>query len=112
MKCINRIEWVAGLFEGEGCLTYIKKEDKWQMKVKMTDEDVIWDFYLAMNCKGNMYGLRKSPSTPDTSKPFAVWQTGKRDLIFELVVQMFPYMGNRRRVKMQEFMNWYMEKQK
>jgi len=33
-------------------------------------------------------------------------------LIFELVVQMFPYMGNRRRVKMQEFMNWYMEKQK
>lgn len=112
MKSINRIEWVAGLFEGEGCLTHIKTEDKWQMKVKMTDEDVIWDFYLAMNCKGQMYGLRKAPSDPASSKPYAVWQTGKRDLIFELCTQLFPYMGNRRRAKIQQFLNWYLEKQK
>ena len=102
--------WAIGIFEGEGCLTYDSKNDKWDMKVKMTDMDVLWSFYEAIGCVGNLNGLRKSPSTPDHYKPIGQWKTGDRKLIYELVIRFYPYMHERRRAKCDEFFAWYHSK--
>ena len=102
--------WAIGVFEGEGCLTYDSKNDKWDMKVKMTDMDVLWSFYEAIGCVGNLNGLRKSPSTPDHHKPCGQWKTADRKLIHQLVIRFYPYMHERRRAKCDEFFAWYHSK--
>ena len=104
------IEWAAGIFEGEGCLTYIKSNDVWEMKVKMTDEDVVQDFYEAVSWIGNYYGPRKTPSMKEHHKPYTEWKLVKRDYVFELVMLFYPKMNARRQEKMREFLNWYFRK--
>jgi hypothetical protein len=108
LKSTRSIEWAAGLFEGEGCLTYQSTVNKWKLCIKMTDEDVILDFYEAVGYLGNFLPLSKSPSTPDHWKPSAEWNVYARDTIFEIVVRLYPYLGNRRQAKIKEFLTWYM----
>ena len=100
------------MFEGEGCLTYKQSGDVWTLKVKMTDTDVMWGLYLALGCRGNLTGLVQHPSDNPDHKPHQTWHTAKRDLIFELVTELYPHMYSRRQEKMIEFLNWYQEKQK
>ena len=102
--------WALGIFEGEGCLTYTTTEDKWEMKVEMTDMDVLWSFYEAIGCVGNLSSLRKSPSRKENHKPTATWKTARRKLIYELVIRFYPYMHERRRAKCDEFFAWYHKK--
>ena len=102
------IEWAAGLFEGEGCLTHTASG--WQMKMKMTDSDVMVEYYLAIHCMGNLNQMLKNPSDPKHCKPHREWNTGKRDTIFQLVCLFYPYMGERRRAKFDEYINWYRSK--
>ena len=102
--------WAIGIFEGEGCLSYDSKNDVWDMKVQMTDMDVLWSFYEAIGCVGNINGLRKAPSKKENHKPIGQWKTGKRKLIYELVIRFYPYMHERRRAKCDEFFAWYHSK--
>mgnify|MGYP005705861841 CR=1 FL=1 len=102
--------WAIGIFEGEGCLTYISTEDKWRMNVEMTDYDVLWSFYEAIGCVGNLTSLRKSPSRKEHYKPTATWHTSARKLIYELTIRFYPYMHERRRAKCDEFFVWYHKK--
>lgn len=105
-KSIKDIAWAAGVFEGEGSMTH-RGDGNWQIEMKMTDRDVMWDFYEAMSCRGNLSGERHPPSAKDHYKPFSVWTTSKRDLIFDIVLDFYPYMGERRRKKMDQFLAWY-----
>lgn len=99
------IEWAAGLFEGEGCLTF--SGGKWRMKIKMTDDDVLSDFYDVVNNIGNYYGPHKYPSQKAHHKPVSEWELNKKDYIFELVMLFYPYMYTRRRERMRDFLTWY-----
>ena len=104
------IEWAAGLFEGEGCLSYHSTQDRWQMRIKMTDDDVLNDFYDSVNNIGNYYADRKPPSAAQHHKPFSIWELNKKDYIFELVMLFYPYMYTRRRERMRDFLSWYFSK--
>ena len=73
----------------------------------MTDPDVMWDLYESLKCRGNLSGLCKAPSDPDHCKPYVVWYTAKRDLIKEIALEMYPYLGERRRAKINDFLTWY-----
>ena len=97
------------MFEGEGCLTYCNtaKREGWDLKIQMTDTDVMWDLYESLGCRGNLSALRKAPSRPDHCKPYMTWKTSKRDLIKEIVLEMYPYLGERRRAKIHDFLTWY-----
>lgn len=99
-------EWAAGLFEGEGCLSQ-GKNGYWTIYLKMTDPDVMWDFYEQVGCLGNLGGLRKSPHMSARHKPYMEWRTSKMDTIKELVDLFYPYMGARRKAKMNDFYGWY-----
>ena len=102
--------WAIGIFEGEGCLTYDSKNDRWDMKVQMTDMDVLWSFYEAIGCVGNLNGLSKSPSRAEHHKPTGLWKTGARKTIHDLIIRFYPYMHERRRAKCDEFFAWYHSK--
>tara|TARA_B100001939_G_scaffold213355_1_gene183542 strand:+ start:611 stop:856 length:246 start_codon:yes stop_codon:yes gene_type:complete len=77
------------------------------MAVEMTDRDVLWSFYEAIGCVGNLSGLRKPPCRKENHKPTATWTTSKRELIHDLIIRFYPYMHERRRAKCDEFFSWY-----
>ena len=104
------IDWAAGIFEGEGCIYFDSSNNSWGMKVDMTDDDVVCDFYDAVNNIGRYYGPYKPPSAPSIWKPSSRWVLKKRDEIFELVMLFYPYMYTRRRERMRDFLSWYFRK--
>ena len=76
----------------------------------MTDVDVMWDLYESLGCRGNLSGLTKPPRYKPHHKPFMLWKTAKRDLVKEIVLEMYPYLGERRRAKIDEFLAWHKTK--
>ena len=77
------------------------------MKMKMTDDDVMQDFYTAIGEIGRFYANRRHPSMLDHHKAYTLWELNKKDYIFELAVLFYPYMYERRREKFREFFAWY-----
>ena len=74
----------------------------------MTDVDVVMHF-------ASMYGLKVNAwqcTQPDYYKQSYETQTGKRDLIFKIVSDFYPYLGERRREKCDDFIAWYQEKKR
>lgn len=115
------IQWAAGLFEGEGSLSFRKHKDCYSLKVSMTDLDVLEKL-------GDIWGLKirgpysndKSPSTvkqkvdngsSNTRKDYYQVATGARKKIFKIVCEIYPYLGARRREKCDEFLQWYAAKE-
>ena len=112
--------WAAGLFEGEGSLYFSR--NFWTVRVSMTDLDIverfaaIWDLNLN---KRSARMLNNSPSTirrkaaqVSSSEMKTQWyaQTGARDKVFQIVCDIYPYLGERRREKCDEFLQWYAAK--
>ena len=106
-KFTRSIEWAAGLFEGEGTLTYDKSSNCWRLRIEMTDLDTLEDFHAAVGYVGNLSSLNKPPSRPDHCKSTATWATGAKHVIFDLVMLFYNYLGSRRQAKAKEFMAWY-----
>lgn len=79
------------------------------MSVEMTDKDSVWSFYEALGCVGNMSGERRRPSKPN-NKPTWRWKTAKRDLIFDVVMNFYPHLHERRQSTCQKFLAWYLLK--
>ena len=88
------IEWAAGLFEGEGCITIVQG-NKPQMFLRMTDEDVVQDFYNIVNV-GKILGPY---NTKNKSYYKAVyhWRLYKKKEIKHLIESLLPYLGVRRK---------------
>ena len=106
-RSIKSIEWAAGLFEGEGCLSYDKSgSGRWKCLVEMTDYDCLYDFYTAINC-GRLFKLNERPNAPSHYKPTYRWTVTKKDHIFNVVQHLFPYLNARRQAKIKEFLAWY-----
>ena len=111
------IEWAAGLFEGEGTIYYDKYTQIWVLCLDMTDEDVVNDFAGIWNLKVTKRGdpnkhpsaIARKNSINSTTVYKQAWRTktGARDRVFEIVSDIYPYMGERRRQKMDEFFVWY-----
>jgi len=73
----------------------------------MTDLDTLEDFHAAVGYVGNLSGLKKSPCRLEHHKPSAVWVTGAKQVIFDLVMYFYNYLGYRRKDKVKEFLAWY-----
>ena len=99
------IEWAAGLYEGEGslCPKYKNPAKQWRLAVKMTDYDVVKSFHETLQV-GKMNGPHHPPYMKPHHKPF--WQvdvTNSED-IFKVICDFYPYVGERRRAKFDEFL--------
>lgn len=91
---LKSIEWAAGLFEGEGTL-YRRKNGRWQIRIKMTDLDVLQAFQEAVDT-GNLTGPYHPPSLKPHHKAFWHWETSKKDDLIMVVEKLLPYLGHRR----------------
>ena len=105
-KFTKDVQWAAALFEGEGCLTYRKGNDIWELQLGMTDLDVVLEFFQVVDA-GYVRSPARSPSQPDHWKSMHFWHTSKRELIKNILFAFYPYMGERRKEKIEEFMQWY-----
>ena len=72
----------------------------------MTDEDIVRAIYKVTGV-GNVSGPHHGPSTPSNYKPIYEWAVYKKDDIFKVICDFYPYMGERRRAKFDEFLTTY-----
>jgi len=89
--------WAAGLFEGEGCIYLREGVNGVQLKVAMTDHDVVIRFW---NVVGHGYVNRAAPT--NGVKEVWVWQEAKRDGVRHVLDGLYPYLGERRKAKADE----------
>jgi hypothetical protein len=105
------IAWAAGLFEGEGCWNAWsppsrrangRRRPMPQMKLGMTDADVVGRFAEIVDC-GNL--RRPRSCGPAHWKPIIEWSLYRRADIFRLIGLFWPYLGERRKAKAQEILD-------
>lgn len=109
MRTIEEVAWFAGLFEGEGTLSRCRplSNSAWRMSMRMTDEDIIERVHKVWG--GQMYseGIRGHDPKMKNVKPSWLWQLGSQSAINEVVRTIYPFMGIRRRAKMDEFLVYF-----
>ncbi len=96
--------WAAGLFEGEGCLTWNKKPNGTKYphaSLSSTDEDVVIRFAHIMEC-GSVTG----PLLRENRKPKWSWRAVGIDAIYRIEDTIGPYLGERRTEKLQELLTY------
>lgn len=93
------VAWFAGLYEGEGYLSRIARSGI-RLGINMTDEDVIRRVHGLVG--GQMYGRQRPPSVPSNWKPLWCWQLTNWQDVLALCALILPWMGERRRAKMEE----------
>lgn len=94
------VAWVAGILEGEGCWTKRNdpKRSTWWIAVRMTDRDII-DRLMEVTGVGSVSDARP---LRDTYKMAWAWQVAARPHREWLTIQVWPWMGERRRARILE----------
>lgn len=102
------IIWAAGLFEGEGYICVACPKGKggrtsngWRLGIEMTDKDIVERFAKVFNLTVKFKPkAHKNPKWKD----LYVAQVSHQAKVKEIVDALLPYMGERRRSKMEEFL--------
>lgn len=102
----ERLAWVAGLFEGEGCIAHTKKTGQWQLVVQTTDQDVARRLHEWTNV-----GTVRGPIDRG-HKPFWIWSTGNRAHVYGLLVALHPWLCGRRRERAMECLTYFKQNPK
>ena len=89
---MKTIEWAAGLFEGEGCITQIKSTGRWQVEIEMSDKDVIESWHKTM---GLTTKITERPKR-DGRKVTYMSQTRKKSEVRRILSLMLPHLHDRR----------------
>ena len=99
------IVWAAGLFEGEGCTYLFKNVRSVQLKLKLTDLDVLERLAVVAG-----YGKVTGPHWDKKStKPFWCWTAGKKTEVLRILKMFLPHFGERRAEKAIEAINYLNE---
>lgn len=105
----DEFAWAVGLFEGEGTMgvyQWAKRGDKIVvMGVGMTDEDVIRRFHRAVG-----FGRVTGPHKNRNVKPIWRWRLQNHRDSHALLVRMLPYLGERRRARAVDILQWIEER--
>lgn len=93
------IAWAAGIVEGEGTFVFFKRKNRpntycRRIGVEMTDRDVVLRLKNAFGV-GNVVGPRIRPPR----KPSWIWQVQKDQDIFDVLIKLAPYLGERRSIQ-------------
>lgn len=93
------IAWMAGIIEGEGCITYSssKKYNGVKVEVAMTDKDTI-EKLAEVSGIGHIRARKVVPGT----KPAWAWYVHKGKDVARLLCAISPMMSERRRAKILE----------
>lgn len=95
--------WFAGVFEGEGCITWGSKSNP-RVVISMTDADTIQRIF-AIAGVGNTYTY--SPPSFKNRKPLFSWATGRRRDVEHVLNRIRPYLSERRLARAREALIHY-----
>jgi hypothetical protein len=95
------IAWLAGIYDGEGSLSYSKHSNAWVLSVNMTDQDVI--DHLAQVTGVGVVAPRKL--YPNRKQQWQ-WRVNMRVQQAVLLRAMHPWLSARRRARIAEFETW------
>jgi hypothetical protein len=86
--CDPEVAWAAGVFEGEGTITHSR--GRLNIRLKMTDEEVVYSFASIVKF-GEVYGPYQ-PSEEDghRRKPYWVWVACEYDAL-EVLEMIWPW---------------------
>lgn len=102
----TNIAWLAGLYEGEGSLSRkISGGSPWQLVIQMTDKDVL-DRIENIVGFGKVY-MRKKQENQPTYRQAYVYNINRREYIQAFIAMIWPYLGERRKAKAKEYLDWY-----
>lgn len=108
----KEIAWMAGLFEGEGCVTinphYRNSNPYVRVSLGMTDADVVEKFHRILGLGAVDYNKCR----PNRTKPMIYWRLGKREEIRVFLEVIAPEMGIRRSAKIEEAIDIIIEQTK
>ena len=93
------VAWVAGLIEGEGCISTFGKKRRyyWNVRVGMTDLDTI------RKLRGiTGMGIIYTQKVTGNRKPAWRWSVNRQAEVRELLTKILPHMGARRTEKIHE----------
>ena len=92
--------WLAGLIEGEGCIS-TSGVNSWRVQVKMTDEDVVRRC-ADVTGVGHVRGPYEPSANNAGVKPYWIWAVSRRPDVLAVVYMIFPLLGARRRARATE----------
>jgi hypothetical protein len=103
------VAWLAGLYEGEGCLAACKPRGapldqarSWVLSITMNDEDIVRRAH-------GVAGLGQVRPSRQPGNPWR-WNVCARDEVVVVVRQLRPYLGSRRTARVEQFLAWYAAK--
>ena len=97
---MKSIEWAAGLFEGEGCITTrqgSKNALRHTLDINMTDRDVMENFAEVVGAK--LLGPYKPASAKQHHQPFWRVCIGSKSEVRRVLELLLPHLGERRAYK-------------
>lgn len=97
-------EWAAGLFEGEGSISPLRRGEHTypNLQLAMTDEDVVARFVAAVGV-GRMRGPYGPYESKDGSVRKPAWQWSASGVNARAIMAwMLPLLGARRRARWEE----------
>lgn len=101
----NDIHWLAGFFEGEGCLhiKYMKTKVQGVLTIVSTDKDILDKVIKIFP----LFKITSKPRSQEHHKDqWTIWLR-KGDYIYAFCCMVYPFLGERRRKKMFEFFGLY-----
>ena len=88
--------WLAGLFEGEGCISQDKRKPAtFRLIIQMTDLDIIQRIHSITGVGKYAIQKQKNPKW----KTLYRWSCGKREEVQAILSALLPYLGERRAYK-------------
>ncbi len=101
---MNKVEraWIAGIYEGEGCLSQHKRDGQWAIAINMSDEDVINRIKETVG-----FGKVSRPYAHKNHKLTWYYTIHSRAEIHAFIANILPWLGTRRRENAQRFLDWY-----
>lgn len=93
----EQLAWAAGIFEGEGCITFSSKSRAIQAIVVSTDSDVLQQFKDIVG-----FGTLGKLITIKHWKPKGNWYCSSFEEVQTLVAMLWPWLKSRRKTKAKE----------
>lgn len=96
MSIETELAWAAGLFDGEGCIHALKRqENTFQVSLGMVDECTVNRFAQIIGYSRPLSVQWHSKRNPKHNDAY-YWRTSKREDILVVLKRLFPYLVTKR----------------
>jgi hypothetical protein len=101
MPSCREVAWAAGLFEGEGCITYGSDKRYPRLQLRSTDKDIVLKFVDIIGVGSYVEEGTRS----DNWKDVYFWQVGGSTEVKYVLELLLPFLGKRRTEAAHEALN-------